>query len=125
MSRGKRFESARRLSFLPANSAKTKSLRSSCRTLCQQYVSSRLLSQSLVPLALACYKWLQGTAGGVGKPSGVDRLTDVPRVSAGAALYRAFGERFPVSPLRVRVVPEDIEGFVTRVYVTLGGLEST
>ncbi len=28
--------------------------------------------------ALACYKWLQGTAGGVGESSGIDRLTDVP-----------------------------------------------
>src|SRR5215207_7940597 len=28
--------------------------------------------------ALACYKWLQGTAGGIGESSGIDRLTDVP-----------------------------------------------
>jgi hypothetical protein len=29
-------------------------------------------------LALARYKWLQGTAGGVGESSSVDCLTDVP-----------------------------------------------
>jgi hypothetical protein len=29
-------------------------------------------------LALACYKWLQGTAGGVGGSSCIDRLADVP-----------------------------------------------
>lgn len=40
-----------------------------------------------------------------------------------AALYRAFGERSPVSPVHVRVVPEDIEGFVARVYEALGGVE--
>lgn len=40
-----------------------------------------------------------------------------------AALYRAFGERSPVSPVRVRVVPEDVEGFAVRVYEALGGVE--
>lgn len=40
-----------------------------------------------------------------------------------AALYRAFGERSPVSPARVRVVPEDVEGFIVRVYAALGGVE--
>jgi len=40
-----------------------------------------------------------------------------------AALYRAFGERSPISPVRVRVVPEDVEGFVARVYTALGGVE--
>lgn len=40
-----------------------------------------------------------------------------------SALYRAFGERSPVSPERVRVVPEDIEGFVARVYEALGGVK--
>ncbi len=39
-----------------------------------------------------------------------------------AALYRAFGERSPVSPVRARVVPEDVEGFVARVYRALGGV---
>jgi hypothetical protein len=28
--------------------------------------------------ALACYKWLQGAAVGVGESCGIDRLTDVP-----------------------------------------------
>ncbi|MDP9475907.1 MAG: hypothetical protein M3R38_09510 [Actinomycetota bacterium] len=42
-----------------------------------------------------------------------------------AALYRAFGERSPVSPVRVRVVPVDVEGFVARVYRALGGVEVT
>jgi hypothetical protein len=45
---GKRFESARRLSILPAKPLKTKSPRHEHRALCQQYVSSRV-SQSLVP----------------------------------------------------------------------------
>lgn len=40
-----------------------------------------------------------------------------------AALYRAFGERSPVSPVRVRIVPEDVENFVARVYAALGGVE--
>ncbi len=40
-----------------------------------------------------------------------------------SALYRAFGERSPVSPVRVRIVPEDVEGFVARVYRALGGIE--
>lgn len=40
-----------------------------------------------------------------------------------AALYRAFGERSPISPVRVRVVPEDIEGFAARVYAALGGVQ--
>jgi hypothetical protein len=30
------------------------------------------------PSELACYKWLQGTAGGVGESSGIDWLADVP-----------------------------------------------
>src|SRR5215207_8976588 len=45
---GQRFESARRLSIFPAKLVKTKSPRHEHRGLCQQYVSSRLLSQSLV-----------------------------------------------------------------------------
>ncbi len=40
-----------------------------------------------------------------------------------SALYRAFGERSPVSPVRARVVPEDIQSFVARVYAALGGIE--
>jgi hypothetical protein len=28
---------------------------------------------------VACYEWLQGTAGGVGESSGINRLTDVPK----------------------------------------------
>lgn len=40
-----------------------------------------------------------------------------------AALYRAFGERSPVSPMRIRIVPEDVEGFVARVYTALGGVK--
>ncbi len=39
------------------------------------------------------------------------------------ALYRAFGERSPVSPVRVRIVPEDVESFVARVYAALGGVK--
>ena len=40
-----------------------------------------------------------------------------------AALYRAFGERAPVSPEQVRCVPADPEVFVRRVYSVLGGVE--
>ncbi len=40
-----------------------------------------------------------------------------------AALYQAFGERSPVSPVRVRVVPKDVESFVVRVYVALDGVK--
>jgi hypothetical protein len=40
-----------------------------------------------------------------------------------AALYRAFGERSPVSPERIRRLPADTEAFVRRVYVGLGGIE--
>ena len=35
-------------------------------------------SPKALSLASACYEWLQGTAGGVGESSGIDRLTDVP-----------------------------------------------
>jgi hypothetical protein len=52
MSRGKRFESARRLSFLPAKSVKTESTRCSYWRLCRQYVSSRLSEAS--SLASVC-----------------------------------------------------------------------
>jgi hypothetical protein len=38
-------------------------------------------------------------------------------------LYRAFGERSPVSPELSRLVPEDVEAFVERVYAALGGVE--
>jgi hypothetical protein len=40
-----------------------------------------------------------------------------------AALYRAFGERSSFSPVRVRILPEDIEDFVARVYAALGGVK--
>jgi hypothetical protein len=75
-SRGKRFESARRLSFLPAKSVKTKSPRHEHRGLCQQYVSSRL-SRSLV-LCIGLLRVVAGTAGSVCKSSSVECLTDVP-----------------------------------------------
>jgi hypothetical protein len=38
-------------------------------------------------------------------------------------LYRAFGERSPISPERSRLIPEDVEAFVERVYAALGGVE--
>jgi hypothetical protein len=38
-------------------------------------------------------------------------------------LYRAFGERSPVSPTYSRLIPEDVEAFVERVYAALGGVE--
>jgi hypothetical protein len=38
-------------------------------------------------------------------------------------LYRAFGERSPVSPTYSRLIPEDVEAFVERVYATLGSVE--
>src|SRR5918992_1436957 len=46
----------------------------------QQYVSSTSAVDfpRASSLALALYKWLQGTAGGVSDSSGIDRLTDVP-----------------------------------------------
>jgi len=40
-----------------------------------------------------------------------------------SALYRAFGERSPISPKRVRLIPENTESFVRRVYAALGGVE--
>src|SRR5215217_1387961 len=76
---GQRFESARRLSFLPAKPVKTKGLRPEHRGLCQQYVSSRDWPNA-TSLLSACYEWLQGTAGGLGEFSGINRLTDVPKV---------------------------------------------
>jgi hypothetical protein len=75
----KRFESARRLSILPANPVKTESLRPKHRGLCQQYVSSRLLSQGFV-LRVGVPQMVAGhRAGGVGGSSGMDHLTDVPK----------------------------------------------
>lgn len=60
-------------------------------------------------------------------PKQFGRIAEVPvnRWFGGdaSALYRAFGERSPVSPVRTRVVPEDVEGFVVRVYEALGGVE--
>src|SRR3712207_6175450 len=46
---------------------------------CEQIVSrtSAVDSPRASSLALACYKWLRGTAGGANESSGVDRLTDV------------------------------------------------
>jgi hypothetical protein len=38
-------------------------------------------------------------------------------------LYRAFGERSPVSPKRSRVIPKDVKAFVERVYALLGVVE--
>jgi hypothetical protein len=69
------FESARRLSLLPANPVK--------RMGSDVSVGSFISGTSAVEypkassLALACYKCGQGTAGGVGESSSVDRLTDV------------------------------------------------
>jgi hypothetical protein len=40
-----------------------------------------------------------------------------------AALYRAFGEKSPVSPEYARRVPADAEAFVRSVYSALGGIE--
>jgi hypothetical protein len=37
------------------------------------------------------------------------------------ALYRAFGEKSPVNPQRVHLMPHDRELFVTTVYTALGG----
>jgi hypothetical protein len=73
-SREKRFESARRLLFLLANPVKTKSSRSSCRGLVSS--TSAVDFPKASSLALACYKWLRGTAGSVSESSGIDRLTD-------------------------------------------------
>ena len=59
-------------------SSKNEKPRCPCRGLCQQYVSSRLYPKASSS-ALACYKGLWGTAGGVGESSGIDPLSDVPR----------------------------------------------
>jgi hypothetical protein len=56
-----RFESARRLSFLPANTVKVKSPRHERRRFCQQYVSSRL-SQSLI-LGIGVLRVVAGYSG--------------------------------------------------------------
>src|SRR5215217_5696745 len=93
MSRGKRFESARRLSFFRAKPVKRRKPRCTYRGLCQQYVSSKLYPKASSS-ALACYKWLQGTAGGVGEFSGIDRLTECPGFGGcgtrGGSLLRAI-----------------------------------
>ncbi len=70
---GQRFESARRLSTFTCKFHKNKM---------PPMVASGALSAVDYPkassLALACYKWLQGTARGVGEPCGIDCLADVP-----------------------------------------------
>ncbi len=38
-----------------------------------------------------------------------------------SALYRAFGEKSPVSSERSKAIPEDVHSFVMHVYVALGG----
>src|SRR5215217_4957973 len=76
MSRGKRFESARRLSIFLQNPGK----REAHDVRVERFVSSTSAVDYPKALSstLACYNWLQGTAGGVGESSNVDRLTDVP-----------------------------------------------
>src|SRR5215212_11862228 len=64
--------------FLPAKPVKTEYLRPEHRGLCLQYVSSRLPSQGLVPRVGVVQMVAGHRAGGVGGPSGMDRLTDVP-----------------------------------------------
>jgi hypothetical protein len=54
MSRGKRFESARRLFVFSCKLLKNEELRSGCRGLCQQYFSSRLYANASSML-LAAY----------------------------------------------------------------------
>jgi hypothetical protein len=72
MSRGKRFESARRLFVSPAKRARTE-----IPHVCVgSFVSSRL-SQSLVP-CLGVPQVVAGTADDVGDSSGIDRLTEYP-----------------------------------------------
>src|SRR5829696_847885 len=99
MRSGQRFESARRLSFLPAKPVKTENSRCSCRGLCQQYVSSRLYPKASSS-ALACYKWLQGMAGGVGGSYGIERLTDV----RGFRLLRQTGRSVAASALSIDLI---------------------
>src|SRR5215217_3769942 len=76
MSRGKRFESARRLSIFLQNPGK----REAHDVRVERFVSSTSAVDypKALSSALACYKWLQGTTGGVGRSSGMDGLTDVP-----------------------------------------------
>jgi hypothetical protein len=76
---GQRFESARRLSFFPFF------LQNSQKDTIPQWDDRRLGSSRAAvdypkfsSRVLACYKWLQGRAGGVGESSGIDCLTDVP-----------------------------------------------
>lgn len=40
-----------------------------------------------------------------------------------SALYRSFGEKSPVSPERVRLVPKNVHAFVRNVFTSLGGTE--
>ncbi len=42
-----------------------------------------------------------------------------------SALYRAFGEKPPFTPERVRLIPKDVDAFVYSVYRTLGGSDET
>ena len=79
MSRGKRFESARRLSFYPAKSLKTKSSRHDNRGLCQQCVSSRQ-SRSLA-LASACYSCAIPGAKRTGQVDANVATADMPPLS--------------------------------------------
>jgi hypothetical protein len=98
---GQRIGSARRLSFLPANCAKTKSPRHEHRGLCQQYVSNRL-SESLVPCIGVLQAFAGHGVGGVGaSSSSVDRLTDVPKVR----LVRHRRKSFALVP-RMRIFSE-------------------
>jgi hypothetical protein len=76
MSRGKRFESARRLFVFPANPQKDKRLQWDDRRLGS--IRAAVDYPKASSRALACYKWLQGKAVGVGESSGIDRLSDVP-----------------------------------------------
>jgi hypothetical protein len=73
---GQWFESARLLSNFPAKAVETASPRHEHRGFASS--TSAVEFPKAWSLALAFYEWLQGTAGGVGESSGIERLTDGP-----------------------------------------------
>ena len=77
MSRGKRFEFARRLFIFALDKPNTPQ-RSSSRSLTKRHSTSPIHHRGEA-VNVACYEWSQGTAGGVGESSGINRLTDVPK----------------------------------------------
>jgi len=118
--------SSRRAGFESLRDLITKHRRAWAEAHLEDYLRSRV-EGNVREAALAFYKKSAERGGRPPTPKQFASTVAVPANSwfGGdvSLLYRAFGERSPVSPKRSRLVPEDVEAFVKRVYAALGGVE--